>query len=371
MSESVLVVGAGVAGLALARALSLRGRECTVVDRRPVPTDAGLGLNLPGNAVVALAALGIADQVLARGARVLRREYRTASGRLLFSVDEERFWGPGRPSVCVRRGDLLDLLRGGIDGEVRWGSAVESVRTEAERARITFASGEVESYDLVVGADGVRSRVRSAVTDDVPRASLMTRSSWRFVVPCTDVDCWTAWSGHDGTLLLIPVDGEHVYGYASSTRGGSADPGAAWLEETFARFPAPARAAVGSALSGAGPLHAAPVDEVRCDRWGRGRVVLVGDAVHATGPVWAQGAALALEDALVLAQLVDRVDWSGVGEALREARRARVAHVQAMTDRMSRLAGLPEPLRNVLAPVVGPRTYVATYGPLRDQGFES
>lgn len=367
MSESVLVVGAGVAGLALARALSLCGRSCALVERRSAPTTAeGLGLNLPGNAVVALAALGVADEILARGVRVRRREYRTASGRLLFSVDEERFWGAGRPSVCVRRREVLDVLRAGVDGDARWGSAVESVQTETAGARVTFASGEVESYDLVVGADGVRSRVRGAVNDDVPRASLMSRSSWRFVVPNPGVDCWTAWSGADGTLLLIPVDREHVYGYASSTRGGTADTGAAWLDATFARFPAPARAAVGSALSGAGSLHAAPVDEVRCDRWSRGRVVLIGDSVHATGPVWAQGAALALEDALVLAQLMDLADWSGVGEKLRVARRARVAHVQAMTDRMSRVAGLPEPLRNVLAPVVGPRTYAATYGPLRD-----
>ena len=93
--------------------------------------------------------------------------------------------------------------------------------------------------------------------------------------------------------------------------------------------------------------------------------MLIGDAAHATGPVWAQGAALALEDALVLARLLDREDRSGVGDELLRARGARVAHVQAMTDRMSRLAGLPEPLRDVLAPVLGPRTYAATYGPLR------
>ena len=366
MAEGVLVVGAGVAGLALARALSLRGRSCSLVERRAAPSDdEGLGLNLPGNAVAALAALGVADEVVARGVRVRRREYRTASDRLLFAVDEEQFWGAGHPSVCVHRGDLLEVLRGGIDTDIRWGGAVESVQDGSADARITFASGKVEAYDLVVGADGVRSRVRSAVGGEVPKPSAMTRSSWRFVVANPGVECWTAWSGAGGTLLLIPVDTGRVYGYASSTRR-STDATATWLRTAFTGFPTVVRAAVDAAVAGAGTLYPAPVDEVRCDRWSRGRIVLIGDAAHATGPVWAQGAALALEDALVLARLLDREDRSGVGDELLRARGARVAHVQAMTDRMSRLAGLPEQLRDVLAPVLGPRTYAATYGPLRE-----
>ncbi|KQR16479.1 FAD-dependent monooxygenase [Cellulomonas sp. Leaf334] len=367
MAEDLLVVGAGVAGLALARALALRGRPWTLVERRAAPADdEGLGLNLPGNAVAALAALGLADEVLARGVRVRRREYRTASGRLLFAVDEERFWAAGHPSVCVHRGDLLEVLRAGVDGDVRWGDAVESVQGGVADARVTFASGDVGTYGLVVGADGVRSRVRGAVGAEVPRPSAMTRSSWRFVVPNPGVECWTAWSGAGGTLLLIPVDTERVYGYASSTRRGTDATGESWLRTAFAGFPATARAAVDAALDGGGALYPAPVDEVRCERWGRGRVVLVGDAVHATGPVWAQGAALALEDAVVLAGLLDGDDWSGVGDGLRRLRGERVAHVQSMTDRMSRLAGLPGLLRDVLAPVLGPRTFAATYGPLRE-----
>lgn len=367
MADGVLVVGAGVAGLALARALALRGRSCALVDRRTGPSDdEGLGLNLPGNAVAALAALGVADEVVDRGVRIRRREYRTASGRLLFAVDEERFWGAGHPSVCVHRGDLLAVLRDGLDVDVRWGGAVESVQSGVSDARVAFASGDVESYDLVVGADGVRSRIRRAVGGEVPQPSAMTRSSWRFVVPDPGVDCWTAWSGAGGTLLLIPVDAQRVYGYASSTRQGTDASDESWLRTAFAGFPAVARAAVDAALDGAGSLYAAPVDEVRCATWSRGRVVLVGDAAHATGPVWAQGAALALEDALVLAALLDRDDWSGVGDELLRVRGPRVAHVQAMTDRMSRLAALPEPLRNVAAPRLGPRTYAATYGPLRE-----
>ena len=88
MTRRVLVVGAGVAGLATARALRGVGFEVTVVERRPGAPLPGLGLNLPGNAARALDALGVAEQVLAAGIPVTRREYRTARGRLLFAVDE-------------------------------------------------------------------------------------------------------------------------------------------------------------------------------------------------------------------------------------------------------------------------------------------
>ena len=107
------------------------------------------------------------------------------------------------------------------------------------------------------------------------------------------------------------------------------------------------------------------MEEVRCERWSRGRLALIGDAAHATAPVWAQGAALALEDAIVLADLLaGRSDWTG-GRRVRAATATRVAHVQAATDKMSRLAAMPARLRDLVAPVLGPRAYREAYRPLR------
>jgi 2-polyprenyl-6-methoxyphenol hydroxylase-like FAD-dependent oxidoreductase len=199
-----------------------------------------------------------------------------------------------------------------------------------------------------------------------PRRSLMTEASWRFTAPNPGVDCWSVWSGGRGTFLLIPVDENHVYGYAAATRGGAAGDDPRWLEATFAGFPEPIAGTIGAVLEAGDELYYSPVEEVRCQRWSRGRLVLVGDAAHATGPVWAQGAALALEDSIVLADLVaERRDWSGVGAEFERLRRPRVDHVQAATDKMSRLAGLPGRLRDLVAPVLGPRTYRDAYEPLR------
>ena len=133
-------------------------------------------------------------------------------------------------------------------------------------------------------------------------------------------------------------------------------------------FPELVRAAVVQALEG-GELHHAPVDEVRLEHWHHGRLVLIGDAAHATGPIWAQGVAMALEDALVLGELLARtpVDhWDGVGTEFQHLRRPRILHVQSATEKMSRLAALPGWLRDVTAPIVGPRNYRASYAPLRE-----
>jgi 2-polyprenyl-6-methoxyphenol hydroxylase-like FAD-dependent oxidoreductase len=270
--------------------------------------------------------------------------------------------------VCLRRGDLLDVLRASIpEVTPRWATPLVLAELVDEGVRVQLESGPAETYDFVVGADGVHSAVRRALlpADDL-RRSLMTAASWRFTAPNPGVDCWTVWSGAQGTFLLIPVDHEQVYGYASATRGGAASDDPRWLEATFAGFPEPVAGTIGAVLGADDELYYSPVEEVRCQRWSRGRLALVGDAAHATGPVWAQGAALALEDAIVLADLLaERRDWSGVGAEFERLRRPRVDHVQAATDKMSRLAALPSRLRDLVAPVLGPRTYRAAYEPLR------
>ena len=196
----------------------------------------------------------------------------------------------------------------------------------------------------------------------------MTRSSWRFLADNPGVTCWTAWTGTHSTLLLIPVEEGRVYGYAASAHGGSVGTEPEWLGRAFTGFPEPATHTIAGVLAGPGELLRAPVEEIHLRRWHRGRVLLIGDAAHATGPVWAQGAAMALEDALVLADLLGRHrDWTGVGAAYEQGRRARVDHVRAATDSMSRLARLPSWLRDFTAPALGPRAYRKAYQPTARQ----
>jgi 2-polyprenyl-6-methoxyphenol hydroxylase-like FAD-dependent oxidoreductase len=366
--DVVLVVGGGIAGQSLGRALRQRGVPFVLAERSATAADGGLAINLPGNAVTALGALGLRDGLEKVGRPTGRREYRSAKGRLLFGIDEDDFWGAQARPRCVRRADLLALFADDADAVThRRPSTVSSVRQEAAGVEVGFGDGGSETYGFVAGADGVHSTVRRAVFGDAGvREAVLSAASWRFMAPNPGVDCWTVWSGAEGAFLLIPVDGDEVYGYASATRGGPVAPDPAWLAETFGGYPDPVRQVIGGLRDNPAALYHSPVEEVRVSRWADGRCVLIGDAAHATAPVWAQGAALAMEDALALADLLGRGDWDRVGAFYEERRRERVAHVQAVTDRFSKVAGLPTWLRDTLLPVMGKVSYKAAYGSLRD-----
>jgi 2-polyprenyl-6-methoxyphenol hydroxylase-like FAD-dependent oxidoreductase len=368
-SRRVLVVGGGIAGFSMMRALDHRGIPAVLVDRLNGPPDVGLGLNLPGNAVRALRDLGVDEELKQRGVPVRRREYRNARNRLLFAIDEAGFWGADAGSICALRGDVLELLRLGVSASaVRWGTTVSAVLEREDQVEVSFPDTDAENYDFVVGADGVHSGVRTSVFGRVGRRTAqLSAASWRFMTTNPGVECWSSWTGPAETFLLIPLGGERVYGYASATKGRPVDIDRQWLWSTFGDYPEPVRSTVSSVLAEPSSLYHSPIEEVRLDSWHRGRVVLIGDAAHATAPVWAQGAALAAEDALVLAELLTtRDDWAMVGGEFERRRRPRVEHVQKMTDRLSRTAGLPGWLRDAILPVVGPRTYRETFGPLRE-----
>ena len=367
-ADRVLIAGGGIAGLAVARALHRRGIPALALERRADPTDAGLAINLPGNAIRALAQLGLGGALETLGTPVERREYRTNQDRLLFAVDEGAFWGADARPRCIRRADLLGLLRQALPADaVRPGCTVTAVHQEAARVAVTLTEGGVEEGGLLVGADGVHSMVRRGVFGDrALGAAMLAPASWRFMAPNPGVACWTLWAGAGALFLLIPVDHGEAYGWVSVEGGPAVSSDLGASRSRFATFPRLVRDTLETALARPGAIHHSPLEEVRIPTWTRDRVVLAGDAAHATAPVWAQGAALALEDALVLADLLaDRTDWTDVGRDYEARRRPRVAHVQAMTDRLSRTARMPDWLRRRLLPLVGPRSYRATYEPLR------
>ncbi|MDH6635736.1 UNVERIFIED_ORG: 2-polyprenyl-6-methoxyphenol hydroxylase-like FAD-dependent oxidoreductase [Methylobacterium sp. SuP10 SLI 274] len=221
--------------------------------------------------------------------------------------------------------------------------------------------------ELLVGADGVHSAVRRSLFGEQALGSAMLATqSWRLMTPNPGVEAWTLWAGAGALFLLIPVDRGEAYGWASVSAGRERGSDPAAIRGAFASFPRLVRDTLDAVLSQPDAVYHSPLEEVRIPAWTRDRVVLLGDAAHATAPVWAQGAALALEDAQVLARLLaERADWDHVGPDYERLRRPRVTHVQSMTDRLSRTARMPDWARNVLLPVVGPRSYRATYGPLR------
>lgn len=363
-SQRIVIAGGGIAGLATWRALKQRDIASLVVERRPVAADGGLAINLPGNAIAALEQLGLSADIARLGHPVRKREYRSRDDRLLAAIDEDSFWGEAHRPRAVRRADLMAMLGNGMEAsELRSDRAIASVQQDPSTVHVRLDNDEQLATRLLVGADGVRSTVRQAVMGaSQPSAAHIASASWRFMAPNPGVDGWTVWTGEHGTILLLPIDDATVYGWVAVSSSDVAGDDLKQLDRAFRDFPERVRKALAWALAHPASLYHSPIEEVRLSRWSEGRVVLLGDAAHATAPVWAEGAALAMEDALALAGIVsDTGDMAAVGRRFEQARQPRVAHVQAMTDRLSKSARLPYGLRRFIMPFVVPRSYRATY----------
>ena len=234
---------------------------------------------------------------------------------------------------------------------------------DGETPRVSFSDGSTGTYDLVVGADGIHSTIRSLALGGPP-ANDVGQASWRFIADdVAGITDWTAMLGRGRTFLTVSLGGGVVYCYADVSTSDPADAAREDWRARFADFAEP----VPSLLDRAAETYFAPIEEVAPPAWTAGRVVLVGDAAHASSPNMAQGAAMALEDALVLAEALtadQTVDQALAGYVQR--RQGRVTWVQEQTHRRDRTRNLHPIVRNLTLRLAAERIFRSNYGPLRE-----
>jgi FAD-dependent urate hydroxylase len=362
----ILVVGAGLAGLTVARALRQAGFAPEVIEREAGWDVAGTGMYLPANGVRALRALGLEDSVAARAAPIPCQRLLDHRGRLLADIDLHELWGDVGPCLALPRAELHAVLRDGV--AVRLGRTVRTLRRREGPVGITFDDGGGGDYDLVVGADGLHSAVRRMVVDQ-RRPVPVGQHSWRFLTACPrQTTTWTALLGRGASFLTVPVGQGMVYCYADITTDGTAvgpdDDPVMRLRERFGGFAAPVPQLLDQ-IDDPAQVHIAPIEQVAEQRWGQGAVALVGDAAHGMSPNMAQGASLAFEDALVLAACLR--DAATVTDALARfvaRRRPRTSWVRSQTHRRDRTRNLPPALRNLTLRILGRRIFRSNYRPL-------
>jgi 2-heptyl-3-hydroxy-4(1H)-quinolone synthase len=192
--------------------------------------------------------------------------------------------------------------------------------------------------------------------------------SWRFLVDQVGgIDTWTAMLDQHRAFLVMPVARNRLYCYADLTTNAPEDPtqrDVARLRALFRDFAEPVPHIL-SQLESFDPIHFSPIEEVVVHTWSRGHVVLIGDAAHATSPNMAEGASMALEDALVLSRMLG--SHHSIADALsafNERRRARTQWVQQRTHRRDRIRTLPSPLRDLALRLAGSVFYRRDYLPL-------
>jgi 2-polyprenyl-6-methoxyphenol hydroxylase-like FAD-dependent oxidoreductase len=366
--ERILIVGAGLAGLALTLALRRCGFSPDVVERRDRWSSVGAGIYLVGNAVRALAELGISDPIARGGATIRTQRFLDHRGKQLFEIDVESYWSRCGRCVCVRRSELVDLLVDAIGSPpVRLGTTVERIDERDGETRVRFSDGREAAYDLIVGADGIRSSVRELVFG-ARAARYCGQIAWRFLAPCADVTAWTVMLGRGGTFLVVPVGRGEAYCYCDASASEPLDDlPAVRLEQLRVRFgdyADPARTVL-SRLDAATEIHVAKIEDILQDPPGVGRVLLMGDAAHAASPNMASGAALAFEDALVLAALLSaRLDATELVSEFARRRMPRVRWIQGQTRRRDHLRNLPPRVRDLVLRFVGARLYRSSYQPM-------
>ncbi|MET0697306.1 MAG: FAD-dependent monooxygenase [Acidimicrobiia bacterium] len=365
-AERVLVVGGGLAGLSVSIALTRVGSKVRVVEKTEQWADVGAGMYLPGNAHRAMEALGVAGVVRDRGFPIRRQVFRDHTGRTLSEVDLREVWGSTGPCMAITRADLHHALReAASDVDLRLGIEVAAIDQDRDSARVDFTDGSSDEFDLLVGADGLHSSVRRHMSGTEP--SPVGQVSWRFIInPDAGLSNWTVMLGGARTFLAIPLGGSRTYCYLDLSSHDGTDPThgePGRLEDLFGDFDGPAIDLIRAATTS--PVHFGPIEEVVTDDWVNGRVVLVGDAAHATSPNMAQGAAMAFEDAVVLAECL--ADQASVDRALGTyvtRRLPRIRWVREQSHRRDRIRSLPAPVRNLSLQLAGKRIYRSNYAPL-------
>ena len=360
----ILVVGAGIAGLSAAHALAAGGHQVTIIERSASLQSAGAGIILAPNAVHCLEALGV--DVTPHGWELDRLVVRTPDGLTIAHGTPTPEFGP---PYAIARPQLQALLAADLPGSVDllFGAALTALVEEGGDITAHWHGG-VGAFDLVVGADGVNSPTRQQIAG--PQSLRYSGyTCWRGLASLdagrTAVEIWgSAPSGGAVRAGIAPVGADTAYYYlVADARAGDPGPDSLpALRDRFGRLGEPVTDLL-AGLSELPPLHH-DLYEVARVHWGRGRILLVGDAAHAMTPNLGQGAGMAIEDALGLALALDEGP-DGALERYEAERARRVNGIRLASRRVGQLGHLPtRGLRRVAQramAAVGPRVEAAQY----------
>lgn len=331
----VLVVGAGIGGLTAAIALRRSGHAVEVIERDPNWSVYGVGIIQPGNAIRAIADLGILDDYLDAAFAFDDLEIGAPDGRLLARIRTPRLKAEYPASVGVGRRALQKVLgdRAKAAGAtVRLGVTAEQLRDDGNGVDVVFSDGKRGRWDIVVGADGVYSQTRRQIFPDSPSPRFVGQSVWRYNLPRpADLTALRVYEGPKG-VGLVPLSRELMYLYLTTPepenphypRQGMA----ALMRARLADTPPPMRS-LGEQITDDDAVVYKPLEVLfLTGDWHKGRVVLIGDAAHTTTPHLGQGAGMAIEDAIVLAEELDRArDCESAFRAFRARRFERCRYI--------------------------------------------
>lgn len=320
MSEvraKVLVIGGGIGGIAASIALARKGAEVEIVEIGPEWKVYGAGLTITGPTLRAFRDLGLLDAIGERGYFATGSHLYLFDGTLLTETATPPVEDGLPSSGGIMRPKLHEIMtaevrRLGVG--VRVGLTANRFDQDAEGVDVTFTDGSHGRYDLVVGADGIYSSIREKLFGNAVKPTYCGQMSWRVVAPKPpEMTVASFFFGHRNIAGIIPCSRTEVYAFILEPQATPTwtddDRKPETVRNLIADFGGP-MAAIRDSLGPHSSIVARPFEYAFQPRpWHAGRVVLVGDAAHATTPHLASGAGIAVEDGLVLADELEKAGW--------------------------------------------------------------
>jgi 2-polyprenyl-6-methoxyphenol hydroxylase-like FAD-dependent oxidoreductase len=337
--KKVLVVGGGIGGLSTAISLRRRGIDVDVVELNPRWDVYGVGMIQPPNALRALGQLGLAKDCVQAGAPMDGTRSHDRDGNVLADIDFELPPGvPFPPMNGLPRPALHKILTSytlEVGTDVRVGTTITTLEQTAGAVTVGFTDDTTRTYDLVVGADGIHSQVRRMVFGPELEAEYSGQVCWRYNLPKYPglTRLWM-FNGPRGRSGFVPLGEDLMYILLIEKEDTPAHPPqdglAARFRERLAPYGGPVAEVRDQIVDDASVVHR-PVDTIFVPApWYRGRVLLIGDAAHATSPHVGQGAAQAIEDAVVLGEELS--SDAGLEEALENFMRRRFERCKIVVE---------------------------------------
>jgi 2-polyprenyl-6-methoxyphenol hydroxylase-like FAD-dependent oxidoreductase len=340
----VVIVGGGPAGLCAATVLGRRGISVEVAEINPDLHPQGVGLAVIGPSLRALAMVDpdLLGRCLAAGAAHRTMSFGGADGQITRRVELLRPAGPQYPGgFGIRRPVFWGLLAAAAQeagARIRLAVTITAIRQDPEGVEVVLSDGSVISCDLLIGADGLWSKVRELAFGAAPAPSFTGQIAWRVLVPrAPEIDAGIViYNGPRGRVGCNPVSADEMYVFIGQiTPEPARPPREKWpalVRELLAGYGAVIERARGQVADpeqvDCRSLHALLVREP----WYRGRVLLIGDAVHTATPQLAMGAGIAIEDAVVLGEVLDPHAQDGVDGALARFMRRRYERCRMVVE---------------------------------------
>jgi 2-polyprenyl-6-methoxyphenol hydroxylase-like FAD-dependent oxidoreductase len=344
-AKKILIIGGGFSGMSAAIQLRKQGLDVELVETDPGWRSYGAGISLGGATFRAFGTLGIIDEFMRRGAAADGVDILTPTGVHLATLPTPRIAGADIPGGgAIMRPVLAAILAEATRASgtrIRLGCTFTSISQDADGVDVAFTDGTSSRYDLVIGADGLYSKVRETIFPDAPKPKYSGQGVWRAVIKRPpEVQRAMMWLGPKVKTGVNPVSATEMYLFVTEDREKNThiDPAdfVPLLGDLLAPFPAPLMQSIREQLDADSLINYRPLEGLLMPGpWNKGRVVLIGDTVHATTPHMASGACIGIEDAIVLAEELDRAAM--IGDALERFQARRWERCRMVVENSGRL----------------------------------